>query len=89
MKAKARYDGSKLLAIESQPVGKQDLLKSLLLVKAEFQPEPRSVRQEMLGESQRSFDIELVSSRGAQLHLCEGELLTQLIALPLVGLPVD
>jgi hypothetical protein len=43
----------------------------------------------MLGEGQRAFDIELIPSCSTQLHLCEGKLLAQLIALPLVGLPVD
>lgn len=43
----------------------------------------------MLSESQQALDVELVFRRLAQLHLGEGELLTQLVALPLVSLPIN
>ena len=64
-------------------------MKLLLLVEFHLHPEPRSVREEILGEGQRALHIELILGRATQLHLGEGELLAQLVALPLVGLSVD
>ena len=55
----------------------------------EFDPKPRGVRDDVLGEGQDTVDVELIEDGVIQLDLNERGLFAKLVPLALIGLSVN
>ena len=65
------------------------MLEPLLLIERGLHPQAGRVGQEVLGKAKHTLDIELFQPHLMQLKLSEGQLLPELVALPVIGRLVD